>query len=231
MLEISNRDGVTVFCLDTPPVNAMGLEELAAVTEAAKSVDTPLVLTGRGKAFSAGVDTKRLATYDADQRSRFIHGITVMALSLLEVTHPVVSAINGHALGGGLVLALAGDYRLAADNDAIKLGLTEAQAGVPFPAGALEVIRAEIEPAVLRYLTLSSSTIGVARACEAQLVDELCAPTDLLETAIARARQLSAQPAFGGVKHQIRGALIDRVRAHAKAQNDPLTLELAVPLG
>jgi hypothetical protein len=51
-----------------------------------------------------------------------------------------VAAINGHALGGGFVLALACDYRIAADNEAAKLGMTEAQAGIPFPAGPLEVM-------------------------------------------------------------------------------------------
>ncbi|MGG6549668.1 UNVERIFIED_CONTAM: enoyl-CoA hydratase/isomerase family protein, partial [Prevotella sp. 15_C9] len=77
-----------------------------------------------------------------------------MVARLLAIETPVVAAINGHALGGGFVLMLACDYRLGADTAAAKLGMTEAQAGIPFPAGPLEVMRHELAPTLLRRLTL-----------------------------------------------------------------------------
>jgi enoyl-CoA hydratase len=147
----STIDETVLVTIDRPPVNALDLDAIAALEQvfAAAAHEVPrggVVLTGRGQVFSAGVDTRAFAHYSRDQRHAMARAITQMVAQLLAIPVPVVGAINGHALGGGFVLMLACDYRIAADIEAAKLGMTEAQVGIPFPAGPLEIMRHELSP-------------------------------------------------------------------------------------
>jgi enoyl-CoA hydratase len=222
----STIDGTLLLAIDRPPVNALDLDEIAALERvfAAATREIPrggVVLTGGGGVFSAGVDTRAFASYSRDQRQAMVRAITRMAAQLLAISVPVVAAINGHALGGGFVLMLACDYRIAADIEAAKLGMTEARAGIPFPAGPLEILRHELAPELLRRLTLTSAVLGVRELRDSRTIDELCAVDDLESRSLAQAKNLAAQPAFRTVKRQIRGGLAQRVAALAFAGQDP----------
>src|SRR5437868_6316389 len=159
-ISATSRGSGLLITIDRPPVNALDLETIEALRAAfATVVANPpaggVVLTGAGeRAFSAGVDTRTFAGYDADRRRAMVLEITSMTAALLAIACPVVAALNGHALGGGFVLMLACDLRLAVHSEAARFGLTEAQAGVPFPAGPAEIIRSELPPALLRRWTL-----------------------------------------------------------------------------
>jgi enoyl-CoA hydratase len=217
----STIDGTLLLTIDRPPVNALDLETIAELERvfAAATREAPqggVVLTGGGQVFSAGVDTRAFASYSRDQRQAMVRAITQMAAQLLAIPVPVVAAVNGHALGGGFVLMLACDYRIAADIEAAKLGMTEAQAGIPFPAGPLEIIRHELAPELLRHLTLTSAVLGVCELLNSRTIDELCAVDDLTPRSLAQAKCLAAQPAFRTVKRQIRGRLAQRVAALAR---------------
>jgi enoyl-CoA hydratase len=216
--------GVTEITLDRPPVNAMDLPAIEALTAAfamaAKAV--PVILTGGGDVFSAGVDTKAFGSYAPADKAAMIRAITRMTAVILSHPAPVVAAVNGHALGGGFVLMLCADVRLVTSESAARFGLTEAKAGVPFPAGPLEIIRAEVEANLLRRLTLTSAVISAAELSAHGLADQLVAPPDLLETARRAALETAAQPAFGVVKRQVRSGLIQRVKALAESGDDPL---------
>ena len=222
----STIDGTLVLNIDRPPVNALDLDAIATLERAfaAAARENPqggVVLTGGGRGFSAGVDTRAFASYSCDQRQAMVRAITQMAAQLLAISVPVVAAVNGHALGGGFVLMLACDYRIAADIEAAKLGMTEARAGIPFPAGPLEIMRHELAPELLRRLTLTSAVLGVRELRDARTIDELCAVDDLESRSLAQAKNLAAQPAFCTVKRQIRGGLAQRVAALASAGQDP----------
>jgi enoyl-CoA hydratase len=222
----STIDKTLLLSIDRPPVNALDLDAIAALEQvfAAAAREIPrdgVVLTGGGQVFSAGVDTRAFARYSRDQRQAMVRAITRMAAQLLAIPVPVVAAVNGHALGGGFVLMLACDYRIAADVEAAKFGMTEAQAGIPFPAGPLEIIRHELGPELLRRLTLTSAVLSARELLDSRTIDELCAVEDLKSRSLALAKSLAAQPAFHTVKRQIRGSLARRVAALASAGQDP----------
>jgi enoyl-CoA hydratase len=222
----STIDDTRLVTIERPPVNALDLETIAALEEtfAAAAKDAPdngVVLTGGGSVFSAGVDTRAFAGYGRDQRHAMVHAITRMVAKLLEIPVPVVAAINGHALGGGFVLMLGCDHRIATDSEAAKLGMTEAQAGIPFPAGPLEVMRHELAPELLRHLTLTSAVLTPRALREAQVLDVLCPADELLPRSIAAAKGLAAQRGFRAVKQQVRGALAARLAGLAAAGQDP----------
>ncbi|HEY0650600.1 enoyl-CoA hydratase/isomerase family protein [Phenylobacterium sp.] len=226
-LERTTLDGVAVLRINRPPVNALDLPTILALETAfARMGDerpAGLVLTGAGGVFSAGVDTRAFAAYSGGERAEMIWAITRMVHRLYGLAFPTVAAIGGHALGGGLVMALACDLRIAVDVPDAKLGLTEARAGVPFPAGPLEVIRAELSPSLLRRMTLTSAVLAPAELHALGVVDTLHAAEALEAAAIVAARELAAQPAFGTVKHQLRGATLTRLAQLAASGDDPLT--------
>ena len=231
-IRTSTIDGTLLLTIDRPPVNALDLDALAALERvfAAATRENPqggVVLTGRGRVFSAGVDTLAYAGYSRAQRQAMVRAITQVVAQLLAISVPVVAAINGHALGGGFVLMLACDYRIAADIEAAKLGTTEARAGIPFPAGPLEIIRHELAPELLRRLTLTSAVLGVRELRDSRTIDELCAVDDLESRSLAQAKSLATQPAFCTVKRQIRGGLARRVAALASAGQDPFLGDFA----
>src|SRR5262249_19334989 len=141
MSHISTRDhgnGVVVLTVDRPPANAMDiafLEEIAAAVQPLSS-DPPsaLVLGGRPGFFSAGVDLKLAPRAGSEDRRRMVAAINAMALGVYELPCPVVGAITGHAVAGGLVLALCTDLRVA--SSAGRYGLTEVQVGIGYPQAA-----------------------------------------------------------------------------------------------
>ncbi len=218
-------DGVTRITLDRPPLNALDLETIQALETCFQTVapDQPVVLRGAGRAFSAGVDTRAFGGYGAADKKAMILAITRMTAALLAVPVPVIAAVNGPALGGGLVLALCADGRVATDSTDAKFGLTEARAGVPFPIGPVDIIRHELSPPLLRQLTLSSRVVS-AQTLHAHTVFDDLMPVDALDAAaIAMAQDLASQPAFPIVKQQIRGPLAARLAALAAEGRDPLT--------
>lgn len=223
-VRVDAAGGVTVVTLDRPPVNALDLAAILALTDAITAADRnqPVILTGHGAAFCAGVDTKAFAAYAPAQKADMVRSITRMTAAILSHPAAVVAAVNGHALGGGFVLMLCADVRLVADQPDARFGLTEARAGVPFPAGPLEIIRTEIEPNLLRRLTLTSNVVGANELMAAGIADRTCPPERLADTARELAAGIAAQPAFGQVKHQMRGALAARVKALATSGKDPL---------
>ena len=112
----STIDGTLLLTIDRPPVNALDLDTIAELERvfAAATREAPqggVVVTGGGRTFSAGVDTRAFASYSRDQRQAMVRAITRMVAQLLAIPVPVVAAVNGHALGGGFVLMLACDYR------------------------------------------------------------------------------------------------------------------------
>ena len=223
-LDISTDNGLALLSLKRPPVNALDLPEIAALDQAFRAIvkapPAALVLTGAGSAFCAGVDTKAFLGYPKPKRQEMVLAISRMVAALWAIPCPVVAAINGHALGGGFVLMLGADWRLAADSDDIKLGMTEAQAGVPFPAGPAAIIAREMPPTLLRQMTLAGLVLGPWDLMEARVLDGLCTPGELLAKSKAVARQLAGQRAFPTVKRQMRGPLAAQLDAIAKSGKD-----------
>src|SRR5690242_7312326 len=159
----------TVLRLERPPVNALWvglLDELArALREEVDAGTKAIVLTGTGSCFSAGIDIKISAGAGREQQRAGVTAINDAVLALFSLTVPVVAAVNGHALGGGLVLPLACDL-IVATSSPCKLALNEVAAGVPFPAAALAAVRARLSPPVFNNLCLTGRTFGPQEALE-----------------------------------------------------------------
>ena len=160
-LTVEERGPIALVRMDRPPVNAMDLELLAegrqALDELAASEPGAVVITGNERAFSAGVDLKLAPTLDAEGQREMVAGINGLFAGWYGLSRPLVCAVNGHAIAGGLILALCGDYRVGV-RDA-QYGLTELRAGIPYPAVALGVVQAELTPAAARVLALRAHLV------------------------------------------------------------------------
>jgi 3-hydroxyacyl-CoA dehydrogenase len=185
---VTNRldDGVLIVTIDNPPVNAISAEIraalLAAIEHAAVSDDVvAVVLTGAGRAFVGGADIRE---FDKPHRLPILPTI-VLAIEAL--AKPIVAAINGVALGGGLELALGCHARIAAAT--AKVGLPEVKLGiVPGSGGTQRLPRLTGIPAAIELIA-SGRIVPAAEALSLGIVDRI-AETDILAEAVTFARAL-----------------------------------------
>ncbi len=225
IVNIEARGNVALVRIDRPPANAMDLELLAAGHAALAELAEAgaVVITGREGFFSAGVDLKQAPTLDADGQRQMVDGINRLFAGWYALERPLVCAVNGHAIAGGLILALCGDLRVGLESGA-KLGLTELKAGIPYPAVALAVVRAELAPAAVRQLALRAHLVDPAEALALGVLDELAPAADVLDFALERAEELAALPrgAYATVKRQVRGPAIEAMEALLAGGDDPM---------
>jgi enoyl-CoA hydratase len=201
MLTVDRRDGITVARLEHGPVNALDLELLRAVTDVVRETSGPLVLTGAGRSFSAGVDLRRIVEEEPGYTADLLAALSDAFLAVFDHPAPTVAAVNGHAIAGGCVLALACDLRLMATG---RIGLTELAVGVPFPVAALEITRWALGPAASRVV-LGAGTFEPDDAVRLGLVHEVVTGDELLDRAVALAAAAAAHDpaAYAFVKRQL----------------------------
>jgi enoyl-CoA hydratase/carnithine racemase len=187
MIDIRVDDAVALVTLNRPEkrnaVNDEMRSELAAAL-AAFDVDAAIravVLTGSGTAFCAGGDLIATATHDP-KRPRIIEPLDKFG-------KPVIAAINGVALGGGLELALACDLRIAVHG--ARFALPEVRLGSLPASGGTQRLPAVVGPTLAAQMILTGEPIDAARALAAGLVSQLCTPEELLDVAIAHARTIA----------------------------------------
>jgi enoyl-CoA hydratase len=221
---LERSDAVAILTIDRAPANAMSVELLAEIVAALRRVESDpppaLVLAGREGFFSAGVDLKAVPGYGPDEQRRSVEAINEMALTAYALPCPVVGAITGHAIAGGLVLALCPDLRVASTGG--KYGLTEVKVGVPFPKAAIGVVRAELDPSAARVLALGNGLIDAAECVRLAVFDEAVAAEAVVPRAIELATTLAGFPAdaYARTKRELRGEATEAMRR--AAADDPL---------
>ncbi|HEX9242684.1 MAG TPA: enoyl-CoA hydratase-related protein [Anaeromyxobacter sp.] len=149
-----------------------------------------IVLTGAGdRAFCAGADLKERARMNADEVHRFHAAIREAFSGIERAPVPVVAALNGAALGGGLELALACDLRVAAEG--AELGLPEVSLGIIPGAGGTARLPRLVGVGRAKDLVLTGRRVGAAEALGMGLVSRVAAPARLREEALALAGQVA----------------------------------------
>jgi 3-hydroxyacyl-CoA dehydrogenase len=173
---------VKVFQIDNPPVNALSVEVRRGLQAALSDADCEaIVLIGAGKTFIGGADIREF-----DQAPLEPH-LPDLLLALENLDKPVVAAINGAALGGGLEVALAAHYRIAAPT--ATFACPEVKLGLIPGAGGTQRMPRLIGVAAASDLIASGRTVGAAEALELGLIDRI-EIGDLRSAAIERARSL-----------------------------------------
>jgi len=215
VITVEERGAVAVVRLDHGKVNALDLEMLRAITETVGGLAEAgaVVLTGTGRAFSAGVDLRRIVDEGLPYVVEFLPALSEALLAVFDCPRPVVAAINGHAIAGGCVLASACDVRLMS---AGTIGMTELPVGVPFPVAVVEIVRYAVGAAAAGLL-LTGRTVEPPEAHRLGLVDAVVPADELLDDAVHRAEVLAGYPAdaYSFTKEQLHRSvrqLIDETR-------------------
>ncbi|MFD7937016.1 enoyl-CoA hydratase/isomerase family protein [Streptomyces sp. NPDC059755] len=194
-----DTDGpVVTVRLDHPPMNAFDTAqrgELAArVRELADSrAVRAVVLYGGERLFAAGADVGALAAMDPEEVRGWNRALQRTFDEVARLPVPVVAAITGYALGGGLELALTADYRVAAE-DAV-LGQPEVQLGIMPGSGGTQRLTRLIGPSRAKNLLMTGRRVGADEALRLGLVDEVVPAGEVHDTALRYARRLAEGPA------------------------------------
>ena len=194
---IERRDRVAVVTMTTNPVNAQNRAFFADLHEAFDRLErdhpeSPVVLTGTGTRFSAGLDLGEhfpLFAGDPAAVASWFAQYRATNMRLFTYPRPTVAAVNGHAFAGGLITAAVCDYRVAVGDDGARFGLNEVPIGIPMPAVYVRMLAyAWGEPVVARTCLLGE-IFTPAQADALGLVHELVPAEQLLDRAVAVAEQ------------------------------------------
>lgn len=199
MIEVTHSGAVATVRMDHGPVNATDLELLEAIVGTFADLDADdgvaaVVLAGNARAFSAGVDLRRVLDGGEPYTRAFLDALSRAFLAPLRLTAPVIAAVTGHAIAGGAVLAAACDHAVLTDEPRTRVGLAELAVGVPFPTVAIEVMRRRLGPrlgAAVWLADLYAPEDALARG----FVDEVVPAEQVVERATAIATRLAAAPA------------------------------------
>jgi enoyl-CoA hydratase/carnithine racemase len=198
-VRLETSGGIGTIRLDRPPVNAMNDQlttELAdaAGTAASSEQVRAVIVYGGEKVFAAGADIGDMAEAgyaEMAQRS----GRLQAAMGLIAgLGKPVIAAITGYALGGGLELALAADFRVAGEN--ARLGQPEILLGVIPGAGGTQRLPRLVGPARAKDLIFTGRMIRAAEAHAIGLVDLVTPDASVYEAALEMAQRYAAGPAL-----------------------------------
>lgn len=195
--------------LSGPGKNALGsalMADVLAQVDAAGGA--PILFTGEGDAFSAGLNLKEVASLDADGMRAFLTRLQQFFETIWTYPGPTAAAVNGHAIAGGCILAMCCDVAVATDNDRARIGLNEVAIGLRFPPGLLRFVRASISPAQLDEVILGAGLHAPEEAARLGLVQRVDA--DPVAAATRTLSRLAKHPpdAYSATKQDLRAGLM-----------------------
>lgn len=208
---------VAIATIDNPPANALTpelrMEFMAKIEELAEDDQVwSLIVTGAGeKFFMAGADIPGLLKLDRKSGLERVQGTREFFSALDNFEKPVIAAINGLCLGGGLELALVCDIRIAADH--VKLGLPEVNLGLIPGAGGTQRLPRAVGPGWANYLLFTGDAISAEAALGIGLVQKVVPLTSLRGTALELADKINSKGPLA-----VRAAK----RASSRAFDEPL---------
>lgn len=216
---------VATLTLNTPPHNPLGMrtvDRLEGLFTDLASDDSvrAVVFTGSGdRSFSVGADIREFGTGLAEMGlKRFIDQRLRVADRIENLPKPVVCAIRGACVGGGLEFALACHFRIAANG--ARIGLPEIELGIVPAWGGTQRLTRTVGRAHALDMMLRARKIGAEEAYRIGLVHEICLPEELLDRAHALAGELAEKPPIA-----VAGILRAVIRGEALSLEEGLALE------
>jgi enoyl-CoA hydratase/carnithine racemase len=227
-IQVERVGQIAVLRIDRPSANAIDLDLASEFATALEEIETndriaALIITGVGSCFSAGLDLKALPNYDRAQQQAMVTQVNRLFGGLYGLPVPTIAAVNGHAIAGGVILALGCDYRIGAEGS-YKIGLAEVRVGVPFPVSAMAIVQSELSHTAARTMVLTARNFGPGEMLSMGILDELHPPEFVLQRAMEVAQEMAALPRsiYGRVKRELRGAALARIEDAVKYGKEPM---------
>jgi enoyl-CoA hydratase/carnithine racemase len=199
LVTLEAADGIGTIRLNRPPVNALNDQLSAELADAARAAAgseevRAVIIYGGEKVFAAGADIKQMAEAShAEMITRPI-GLPEAVTLVARIPKPVVAAITGYALGGGLEIALAADFRVAGES--ARLGQPEILLGVIPGAGGTQRLPRLVGPAKAKDLIFTGRMAGAAEAHAIGLVDLVVPDDSVYAAAQDMVKRYAAGPAL-----------------------------------
>ncbi|MDR3565120.1 MAG: enoyl-CoA hydratase-related protein [Negativicutes bacterium] len=190
------KNGVALITINRPRIlNVLDLEvlaELSSILDELKQEDSAkvLVITGAGeKAFCAGDDVRPMVNLDPKEAREWVTIGQQTFHKVEEYEKPIIAAVNGYAVGGGMELALACDIRVASEK--AKFGLPEVKLGVTPSFGGAQRLPRLVGTGMAKWLAMSGRIIDAQEAYRIGLVERLTSPEDLMDTVMQIAEEIN----------------------------------------
>ena len=190
MIKETIEDGIVIITLSHGGTNSITLDMLRQIDALVTRVNTEeelkgIVLTGDGRFFSSGFHLPDFIAFkEFDAITNWFDEEEQLLLNFFTCSKPVICAMNGHSAAAGLIWAFASDYRLIANHPKIKLGMSEIKIGLPLSIAQSEIVRYGIgSEKTYRDVMFFGEMVGVEKALELGLVDEILEAEDLLNRA------------------------------------------------
>ncbi|NWF54337.1 MAG: enoyl-CoA hydratase/isomerase family protein [Syntrophaceae bacterium] len=193
---LERKEGIGYLTLNRPKVfNAINEQMIQEMRKAIGELDRDLdigvvIITGAGRAFQSGADIEELSRMTALQILRWNQGVVENFDALEKMRPPVIAAINGYALGGGLELALACTIRVV--SEAARMGLPEVKIGILPGAGGTQRLPRLIGKGLAAEMILTGEMIDAQEAYRVGLVNRVVPPERLMAAAEELARKILA---------------------------------------
>jgi enoyl-CoA hydratase len=190
------QPGIATLLLSRPPTNALTRQVYREIVSAAADLGDrddifAVILFGGHEIFSGGDDVPELRTLSVDEAAVAARVCREAVDALAAIPKPTVAAITGYALGSGLTLSLAADWRVSGDN--VKFGATEILAGLVPQGGTGRLVQA-VGDSKAKDLVFSGRFIDAKEAQGLGLIDEMVAPDGVYDAAVAWARRFADHP-------------------------------------
>jgi enoyl-CoA hydratase/carnithine racemase len=198
-VRVEVEDGIGTIRLDRPKMNALNAQVQDELTEAARQVTLDedvraVIIYGGERVFAAGADIKEMADMSYGQMTSHSAKLQEFTTALAAIPKPVIAAITGYALGGGLEVALTADFRVAGEK--AQVGQPEIGLGIIPGAGGTQRLTRLIGPAKAKDLIYSGRFVGATEALALGLVDRVVPDAEVYEAARAWAATFVNGPAL-----------------------------------
>src|SRR6201996_1040389 len=184
----AERAGVGTLVVSRPPTNAMTRQVYREIGQAAREIAgrddiAAVIIFGGHEIFSAGDDIPQLRTLVASEAQSWADVRRDAVDAVAAIPKPTVAAITGYALGAGLGLALAADWRVSGDN--VRFGATEILAGLVPDGGGMARLTHTVGVSRAKELVYSGRFFDAEEALALGLIDEMVAPDNVYDAAVA----------------------------------------------
>ncbi len=212
-LTVTIEDGIGKLTLNQPQkLNPLGTNTLQEIAEATEWFDqqnaSVVIISGEGRAFSAGFDLREFASGNQEGRNGAALG-KQMADSIENMKAVAIAAVHGHCVGGGVVLAGACDLRIAATNTIFSI--PEVDLGIPLAWGGIPRLVREIGPAMTRELVMTCRPFSAEEAKSIGFVNRVVDQEELEQESIDMASSIKQRPqaVIQTTKRQVQSAAED----------------------
>ena len=219
-VRVETEDAVATIRLDRPPMNALNAQvqgELAAAAAEVTADDQirAVILYGGPKVFAAGADIKEMADASYPRMAADSRRLQASFTAIAKIPKPVVAAVTGYALGGGLELALCADFRVLGES--AQVGQPEILLGIIPGAGGTQRLPRLVGPARAKDIVFTGRFVKAAEALAIGLADRLAADDEVYQAARKLAGRFATGPAVA-------------LRAAKQAIDDGLEVDLGTGL-